>query len=83
MLRNKRDAMIEQLRLEIPTERLMAAMISVFQVRRERAGLDANNFGVSNPLQRLDEFMKSCSMRQLKLLRGIAKRMILEEVQEH
>lgn len=61
MPRDRRDAMIEQLRQEIPAGRLVAAMAAVLQARRERAGLDPNNFDVPNPMQQLDGFLKSCN----------------------
>jgi len=68
-----RTMLIEEIRREVPVERLFAAMLAVLRMRREKAGWgEAMEVEVSDGDRTLDEFLKTCSVRQLKLLRGIA-----------
>ena len=68
-----RAALAEELRHEVPFERLFAGMLSVLQMRHERTGggefLELN---VSYPERMLDEFLQTCTVRQLRMLRTIA-----------
>jgi hypothetical protein len=68
----KKSEMITALHREVPLARLVAAMALVMQKRRERAGLDPDHFAISDAGNALDEFLASCSKRQLKMLREIA-----------
>ena len=68
----KRDAFAAEIRREVRAPRLVAAMLTVMQARRERAGLGADFRLDKDPEQMLHEFMQASSMRQLKLLREIA-----------
>ena len=67
-----RAALAEEIRREVPFERLFAAMFSVL-LRHERAGggefLEPN---VSDPEQMLDKFLQTCTVRQVRMLREIA-----------
>jgi hypothetical protein len=69
-----RAALIEELRRDFPSERLFVAMFALLQKWRERAGggeaLEAAD--VSDRELLLDEFLRSCSVHQLELLREIA-----------
>jgi hypothetical protein len=62
-----RAALAEEIRREVPFERLFAAMF------HERAGggefLELN---VSDPEQMLDEYLQTCTVRQVRMLREIA-----------
>jgi hypothetical protein len=72
-MQRKRDAAIAKLREDIPARLLMLAMGFVFQGRRKKAGIsDDVVFAIDNPQQELDKFLKTCSMKQLKMLREIA-----------
>jgi hypothetical protein len=53
----------------------------IFQDRRERAGLNIK-FRLGNPVELLEEFLASASIRQLKILRDVVKGVIVEEVVE-
>ena len=68
-----RAALAEEIRRDVPFERLFAAMFSVLQRRHERAGdgefLELN---VSDPEQMLDRFLQTCTVRQVRMLREIA-----------
>ena len=68
-----RAALAEEIRREVPFERLFAAMFSVVRRRHERAGdgqfLELN---VSDPEQMLDRFLQTCTVRQVRMLREIA-----------
>ena len=68
-----RAALAEEIRRDVPFERLFAAMFSVLQRRHERAGdgefLELN---VSDPEQMLDRFLETCTVRQVRMLREIA-----------
>jgi hypothetical protein len=63
-----RAALAEEIRRDVPFERLFAAMFSVLQWRHERAGdgefLETN---VSDPEQMLDRFLQTCTVRQVRL----------------
>jgi hypothetical protein len=74
----KRDAMIARLREDFNDIILISCMTQVFRVRRERAGVNAD-FALENPRELLDEFLASSSVRQLKILREVAKGMRFEE----
>ncbi|WP_456785489.1 hypothetical protein [Bradyrhizobium sp. USDA 4516] len=62
--------MIVELRERVPEVRLIAAMLFVLQGRGEIGP-------VAEPERRLDEFLGTCSIRQLKLLRVIAQELTL------
>ena len=68
-----RAALAEEIRREVPVERLLAAMSSVLQRWHEQAGgaefLEPN---VSDPEQMLDKFLQTCTVRQVRMLREIA-----------
>jgi hypothetical protein len=68
-----RAVLAEEIRRDVPFERLFAAMFSVLQRRHERAGdgefLEPN---VSDPEQMLDTFLQTCTVRQVRMLREIA-----------
>ena len=68
-----RAALAEEIRRDVPFERLFAAMFSMLQRRHERAGgwefLEPN---VSDPEQMLDKFLQTCTVRQVRMLREIA-----------
>jgi hypothetical protein len=72
-MQKKRDAMIAKLRADFTEIILVGCMMHVFKIRRERAGLNADNFRLENSGQLLDEFLQSLSIRQLKLVREMAK----------
>jgi hypothetical protein len=72
--------LIAEIRRKVPMPRLVGAMAAVFQARRERAGLDPDNFEISEPEKQLDAFMQSCSIQQLRMLREIAEGLTLESV---
>ena len=62
--------MIEEIRRDVPFERLFAVVIAVL---RERSGSDAIELAqMKEPERLLDEFLQTCTVRQLKLLRQIA-----------
>jgi hypothetical protein len=66
-----RTMLVEEIKREVPFERPVAAMLAVLRMRREKAGWgEAMEMEVSDRM--LDEFMKTCSVRQLKLLRRTA-----------
>ena len=68
-----RAALAEEIRREIPFERLFVAMFSVMQRRHERAGgREFLELNVSDPEQTLDEFLQTCTVRQVRMLREIA-----------
>jgi hypothetical protein len=68
-----RTMLIEEIKREVPFERLVAAMLAVLRMRREKAGWgEAMEMEVSDEDRMLDEFLKTCSVRQLKLLRKTA-----------
>jgi hypothetical protein len=70
----KREALIAELRREVPFPNLFAAMCAVLQQRHEQAGLGpVLEFAVDDPKALFDDFLSTCSMRQLKLLREIAE----------
>jgi hypothetical protein len=73
LMAKTRAALAEEIRREVPFERLFAAMLSVLQQRHERAGggefLEPN---VSDPEQMLDKFLQTCTVRQVRMLREIA-----------
>jgi hypothetical protein len=69
-----RAALAEEIRREVPFERLFAAMFSVLQRWHERP-VELN---VSDPEQMLDKFLQTCTVRQVRMLREIA--LDLEEV---
>jgi hypothetical protein len=68
-----RAALAEEIRRDVPFERLFAAMFSVLHRRHERTGggefLELN---ASDPKRMLDEFLQTCTVRQARLLREIA-----------
>ena len=68
-----RAALAEEIRREVPVERLLAAMSSVLQRWHEQAGgaefLEPN---VSDPEQMLDKLLQTCTVRQVRMLREIA-----------
>jgi hypothetical protein len=65
-----RAALIEEIRRDVPFERLFAVVIAVL---RERSGSDAIELAqMKEPERLLDEFLQTCTVRQLKLLRQIA-----------
>jgi hypothetical protein len=73
-LNQKRNALIAKLRKDFPTGVLIAAMGSIFQARRERAGISSDiPFSIAEPEKQLDEFLYTCTTGQLKLLREIAR----------
>src|SRR6266404_4762461 len=73
-LNKKRDALIAKLRADIPKVVLIAAMGFIFQARRGKAGISSEiPFDIREPEKRLDEFLQTCSVRQLKMLREIAE----------
>jgi hypothetical protein len=68
-----RAALAEEIRRDVPFERLFAAMFSVLQRRRERArGGEFLDLNVSDPEQMLDNFLQTCTVRQVRMLREIA-----------
>jgi hypothetical protein len=68
-----RAALAEEIRRDVPFERLFAAMFSVLQRRLERAGdREFLELNVSNPEQMLDKFLQTCTVRQVRMLREIA-----------
>jgi len=68
-----RAALAEELRREVPFERLFAAMFSVLQMRHERTrGGEFLEPNVSDPERMLDEFLRTCTVWQLRMLRTIA-----------
>jgi len=65
-----RAALIEEIRRDVPFERLFAVVIAVL---RERSGSDAIELAqMKEPERLLEEFLQTCTVRQLKLLRQIA-----------
>jgi hypothetical protein len=67
-----RAALAEEIRRDVPLERLFAAM-SVLQRRNERAGgWEFLELNVSDPEQMLDRFLQTCTVRQVRMLREIA-----------
>jgi hypothetical protein len=75
-LKNKQSALIAKLRQDFPTSLLVAAMGFVMQARRERAGISSDiPLSIAEPEQQLDEFLNASSIRQLKMLREMAKGM--------
>jgi hypothetical protein len=65
-----RATLIEEIRRDVPFERLFAVVIAVL---RERSGSDAIELAqMKEPERLLDEFLQTCTVRQLKLLREIA-----------
>jgi hypothetical protein len=62
--------LIEEIRRDVPFERLFAVVIAVL---RERSGSDAIELAqMKEPERLLDEFLQTCSAPQLKLLRKVA-----------
>jgi len=67
-----RAALAEELRHEVPFERLFAGMLSVLQMRHERTGGgEFLELSASDPERMLDEFLRTCTVRQLRTLRTI------------
>jgi hypothetical protein len=60
-----RAALAEEIRREVPFERLFAAMF------HERAG-GGEFLELSDPERMLDEFLQTCTVRQVRMLREIA-----------
>ena len=68
-----RAALADELRHEVPFERLFAGMLSVLQMRHERTGGgEFLELSASDPERMLDEFLRTCTVRQLRTLRTIA-----------
>ena len=68
-----RAALVEEIRREVPFERLFAGMFSVLQMRHERTGGgEFLELSASDPERMLDEFLRTCTVRQLRTLRTIA-----------
>ena len=68
-----RAALAEEIRRDVPFERLFTAMFSVLQRRHERAGDGGSlELNVSDPEQMLDRFLQTCTVRQIRMLREIA-----------
>jgi hypothetical protein len=69
-----RAALVEEIRCEVPFERLFAGMFSVLQMRHEEraGGGEFLELSVSDPERMLDEFLQTCTVRQLRMLRTIA-----------
>jgi hypothetical protein len=70
----KGKRLIEEIYRDIPPDRLFVAMLVVLRVRHERAGWgeDLELEEISDPGQLIIEFLKTCSVPQLKILRMIA-----------
>jgi hypothetical protein len=77
----KHDKMIERLYAEVDEGRLLASMMAVFEMRRKRSGLSSEFRLGGDPLEILDEFLRSSSIEQLKMLRQIAESLIVERVE--
>jgi hypothetical protein len=59
---------------EVPPPNLYAAMCAVLQHQHEQAGLGpVLEFEAEDPEALLNDFLLTCSMRQLRLLREIAE----------
>jgi hypothetical protein len=72
MTKKKRDALADEIRCEVPLPALAATIGFIIQARRERAGMDPE-FSITGDVgQVVDEFMKTATIRQLKLLRQMA-----------
>ena len=72
--------LIENLYCDVPFERLHSAMILIWDML-VKADIGGNEFlptKLGPPDQMLDKFLKTCSVRQLKLLRGLVLK--LEDV---
>jgi hypothetical protein len=70
----KRDALIAELRREVPLHLLIAAVGSVINQRRLRDGLpDGLHIKGEDIDKLLDEFLPRQTIRQLRLLRKIAE----------
>jgi hypothetical protein len=68
-----RAALADEMRREVPFERLFAAMFSVLQRRHERTGGgEFLELTVSDPERMLDEFLQTCTIQQVRMLREIA-----------
>src|SRR6516165_9473434 len=67
-----RAALAEEIRRDVPFERLFAAMFSVLQRPHEGTGDGELLLNVSDPEQMLDRFLQTCTVRQVRMLREIA-----------
>jgi hypothetical protein len=73
MTNKKRDVLADKIRREVPMLRLVAAMAFIMAHRRERAGINVDELlSMAEADHRLDAFMKTSNIRQLKMLREIA-----------
>ena len=70
----KRDALIAEVRREVPFSQLVVAIGFILQHRRERAGLPKQPLVMSaeQAERMIEEFLPTCSKRQLRMLREIA-----------
>jgi hypothetical protein len=73
-LQKKREAMIKNLHAEVGDHKLVVCMMLVFQKRRERAGQvpDFRLGSEQNIELMLADFLQTCSMQQLRMLRKMA-----------
>jgi len=67
-----RAALAEEIRREVPFERLFAAMFSVLRRHQRAGGREFLELNVSDPEQMLDRFLQTCTVRQVRMLREIA-----------
>jgi hypothetical protein len=72
--------LIEDIRHDVPSERLHSAMLLIWDmlVKADMGGGEFLPTELGPPDQMLDKFLKTCSVRQLKLLRGLVLK--LEDV---
>jgi hypothetical protein len=73
---------IEKLIEDVGKPKLIAAMVFVFQARRERSEFNVPDWRLENPEQVLDEFLQTSSSKQLKMLRQMTDELMGEIVEE-